>query len=169
MFFCTVILTELSMFCVRLSHFIIKFDWLIDPPAAFRFYTFRRMAECCPANFQKTSLSDSDVLPVRSPLSSVRLSVDVHSTLSAGNVGYINSSKKYIIIINYSGLVCKTLLFYVPGPDCVLSDFGGLQIIYLLTYLLRNIMWTNTAKNRHFDDPILKWRPFSSALPRISA
>jgi len=28
-FFCTVILTELSMFCVRLSHFIIKFD-LID-------------------------------------------------------------------------------------------------------------------------------------------
>ena len=44
MFFCTVILTELSMFCVRLSHFIIKFelihcnslqmrrliDWLID-------------------------------------------------------------------------------------------------------------------------------------------
>jgi len=30
MFFCTVILTELSMFCVRLSHFIIKFDliWL---------------------------------------------------------------------------------------------------------------------------------------------
>jgi len=26
MFFCTVILTELSMFCVRLSHFIIKFD-----------------------------------------------------------------------------------------------------------------------------------------------
>ena len=31
MFFCTVILTELSMFCVRLSHFIIKFDLsLID-------------------------------------------------------------------------------------------------------------------------------------------
>jgi len=30
MFFCTVILTELSMFCVRLSHFIIKFDWLIE-------------------------------------------------------------------------------------------------------------------------------------------
>ena len=28
MFFCTVILTELSMFCMRLSHFIIKFDWL---------------------------------------------------------------------------------------------------------------------------------------------
>ena len=27
MFFCTVILTELSMFRVRLSHFIIKFDW----------------------------------------------------------------------------------------------------------------------------------------------
>jgi len=26
MFFCTVILTELSMFCVRLSHFIIKFE-----------------------------------------------------------------------------------------------------------------------------------------------
>ena len=25
-FFCAVILTELSMFCVRLSHFIIKFD-----------------------------------------------------------------------------------------------------------------------------------------------
>ena len=27
MFFCTVILTELSMFCVRLSHFIIKFEF----------------------------------------------------------------------------------------------------------------------------------------------
>ena len=29
MFFCTVILTELSMFCVRLSHFIIKFDLIL--------------------------------------------------------------------------------------------------------------------------------------------
>ena len=27
MFFCTLILTELSMFCVRLSHFIIKFEF----------------------------------------------------------------------------------------------------------------------------------------------
>jgi len=27
MFFCTVILTKLSMFCVRLSHFIINFEF----------------------------------------------------------------------------------------------------------------------------------------------
>ena len=30
MFFCTVTLTELSLCCVRLSHFVIKFDWLIE-------------------------------------------------------------------------------------------------------------------------------------------
>jgi len=34
MFFCTVTLTELSMFCVRLSHFIIKFwVWVLNAAA----------------------------------------------------------------------------------------------------------------------------------------